>query len=60
MDEITRYLQTAPDKVDDPLGWWYERRHMFPRLSRMARDYLSIPGKSFLTLTKLGANYPLL
>ena len=25
--------------------WWYERRGAFPRLSRMARDYLSIPGE---------------
>ena len=25
--------------------WWYERSEAFPRLSRMARDYLSIPGK---------------
>lgn len=44
-DEITRYLQTAPDRADDALAWWYERRHIFPRLSRMARDYLSIPGE---------------
>ena len=47
-DEVTRFLETAPEKVDDPISWWYERRHVFLGLSRMARDYLSIPGKSFI------------
>ena len=28
--------------------WWYERKHIYPRLSRMAMDYLSIPGKHSL------------
>jgi hypothetical protein len=32
-DEVTRYLQTAPEKVDDALAWWFERRHIFPGLS---------------------------
>ena len=29
----------------DTLAWWYEKRAMFPQLSRMALDYLSIPGE---------------
>jgi len=33
------------EKVKDPLMWWYERCDRFPRLSHMARDYLTIPGK---------------
>ena len=24
--------------------WWFERQHIYPWLSRMAMDYLSIPG----------------
>ena len=33
------------ENVKDALMWWHERRATFPRLSCMARDYLSIPGK---------------
>ena len=24
LDEVTHYLQTVPEKVDDALAWWYE------------------------------------
>ena len=44
-DELERYLATDVENVKDPLMWWYERRDRFPRLSRMAQDYLTIPGK---------------
>ena len=44
-DELECYLATNVENVKDPLMWWYERREKFPRLSRMARDYLTIPGK---------------
>ncbi|KIL56860.1 hypothetical protein M378DRAFT_88698 [Amanita muscaria Koide BX008] len=47
IDEITKYLQTTTENgVSDPLHWWYERRHIYPGLSRMARDYLTIPATS--------------
>lgn len=45
-DEIDRYLSTDPEKVDNVLLWWYEHRAVYPCLSRMALDYLTIPGKS--------------
>ncbi|PPR06541.1 hypothetical protein CVT26_000704 [Gymnopilus dilepis] len=45
-DEIDRYLNTDTEAVDDVLMWWSERRSMFPGLSRMALDYLSIPPTS--------------
>jgi hypothetical protein len=45
-DEIDRYLATDPEEVENPLLWWWERRSMYPDLSRMALDYLSIPGMS--------------
>lgn len=29
----------------DPLKWWHNNRARYPRVSRMALDYLTIPGK---------------
>jgi hypothetical protein len=43
-DELDRFLSTDHEYVQDVLMWWFERRHIYPRLSRMALDYLSIPG----------------
>jgi hypothetical protein len=43
-DELDRYLSTDPEQVTDVLMWWHERRASFPCLSRMALDYLTIPG----------------
>lgn len=42
--ELDRYLATGTEKVENALHWWTERRTLYPRLSRMALDYLSIPG----------------
>ena len=42
-DELDQFLSTDPEYVKDVLGWWFERRHVYPWLSRMALDYLSIP-----------------
>jgi hypothetical protein len=44
LDELDRYLSTDPEHAPNPLAWWRERRKMYPTLSRMALDYLSIPG----------------
>jgi hypothetical protein len=44
-DELDRYLSTDPEHVVDVLMWWTERKSMYPNLSRMALDYLSIPGE---------------
>lgn len=47
--ELDNYLKSPRVKnVKDPLNWWYENRGLYPRLSRMARDFLMIPGKFFL------------
>lgn len=43
-DELERYLSTNPEHVGDVLVWWHEHKHIYPRLYRMALDYLSIPG----------------
>lgn len=44
-DELACYLSTDPEQVKDVLLWWHEHKAMYPRLSRMALDYLTIPGK---------------
>ena len=46
-DDLDRYLSTDPEDVTDVLLWWYEHKHAYPHLHRMALDYLSIPGKIF-------------
>jgi hAT family C-terminal dimerisation region len=50
-DELERYLSTDPEFVPDVLSWWYERHHIYPHLSCMAKDYLSIPGPFTNTTT---------
>ena len=48
MTELDRYLKTAQVKdVKDPLQWWMDNVVSYPRLSRMARDFLVIPGEFF-------------
>jgi hypothetical protein len=48
-DELERYLSTDPKHVVDVLMWWTKRKSMYPHLSRMALDYLSIPGELIYT-----------
>ncbi|TFK82775.1 hATC-domain-containing protein, partial [Polyporus arcularius HHB13444] len=45
-DELERYLSSDPEHTTDALKWWYDRRAVYPTLSRMALDYLSIPATS--------------
>jgi len=45
LSEIDEYLRLPVENVSDPLKWWYDHRRVYPNLSRMALDYLSIPGK---------------
>jgi hAT family C-terminal dimerisation region len=45
-DELKFYLDSDPENVSDPLRWWVSKQNVYPYLSRMALDYLSIPGKS--------------
>lgn len=44
-DELDRYLSTDPEHVTNALAWWHEKRFIYPRLHRMALDYLMIPGE---------------
>src|SRR5215471_20886192 len=41
--EIDDYLHSPVENAADPLKWWYDKRRVYPNLSRMALDYLSIP-----------------
>ena len=52
VDEIMHYSNTGPEAVknEDLLVWWYEHRHVYPHLSRMALDYHTIPSMSFFNL----------
>ena len=44
-DELQQYLAADIEDVKDGLMWWHEKRTIFPRLSRMAHNYLSIPSE---------------
>jgi hypothetical protein len=43
--ELDRYLSTDVEEVNDAVMWWTERKGMYPALSRMALDYLTILGE---------------
>jgi hypothetical protein len=42
--KINDYLCLPVENVVDPLKWWVNNRCLYPNLSHMALDYLSIPG----------------
>ena len=44
-NEFERYLNLDTEVVEDPLLWWFEHKHVYPHLYRMALGYLSIPGE---------------
>ena len=43
--EHDEYLAQPMERVLDPIQWWWTHRATFPKLSQMALDYLSAPGK---------------
>lgn len=49
LSEVEKYLtmkKTSFFPGQDPIEWWRQRRDVFPRLSQMAFDILSIPAMS--------------
>jgi hypothetical protein len=50
-DELASYLRTETEFVKDVLQWWHSKAHIYPRLSRMAVDHLTIPGRFKLNLS---------
>lgn len=47
-DEIAAYLSSGTEKCSDPIRWWKSNARTYPKLHRMAIDYLCIPGASSL------------
>lgn len=48
-DELQEYLSQPAERVKvNPLRWWWDKRHTWPTLSRMALDFLCIPGTLLL------------
>jgi hypothetical protein len=43
-NELDEYLQLPVKNVKDLLKWWVNNCKVYPNLSQMALDYLSIPG----------------
>jgi hypothetical protein len=44
-DELQEYLAQPLERTRvNPLRWWWDKRQTWPNLSRMALDYLCIPG----------------
>jgi hypothetical protein len=39
-NDLDRYLAADVEDVRDPLGWWNGKKATYPKLSRMALDYL--------------------
>jgi hypothetical protein len=45
--ELSFYKRERCDPNVNPLKWWKENGIRYPRLSVLARQYLSIPGTSY-------------
>ena len=43
MNESNIYLSPTCNEDVDPLEWWKINENQYPRLSKMARDFLAIP-----------------
>ena len=48
VNELDDYLSQGIEKVSDPIAWWWDHRKVYPKLSAMAFDYLSVPGNVHL------------
>jgi len=48
INELDEYLSQGIEKVSDPIAWWWDHWKVYPKLSAMAFDYVSILGKHLL------------
>ena len=51
-NELDEYLSKAIKKVTDPIKWWWDHRMVYPKLSAMAFDFLSVPGMLYLLMLR--------
>ena len=49
LSEVDEYLNCPVNNILNPLEWWTDNYRVYPNLSSMALDYLSIPHK-YITL----------
>jgi hypothetical protein len=47
VSEIDQYLRLPVESVSDLLKWWFDNCCVYPNLSCMALDYLSIPSELY-------------
>ena len=59
ISELDEYLRRPVENVPEPLKWWINNAHIYPTLSRMALDYLSIPGVLPFLLVARYSLYPI-
>jgi hypothetical protein len=45
-DELEQYLRDPTEKPDDVIAWWIAKASVYPCLSQMALDFLTIPATS--------------
>ena len=50
--ELDEYLRLPVENIKELLMWWMKNAHTYLVLSRMALDYLSVPGMSLLYIQK--------
>ena len=47
VDELQRYVEERPiTRQEDPFKWWMEREHLYPKLCKVVKQFLSIPANS--------------
>ena len=51
-NELDEYLSKAIEKVTDPIKWWWNHWMVYPKLSAMAFNFLSVPGMLYLLMLK--------
>lgn len=49
-NELDQYLKSDLEDVTDVIAWWHAHHKTYPKLSRMALDYLTIPGMWFVLI----------
>ena len=51
-NKLDKYLSKAIKKVTDPIKWWWDHQMVYPKLSAMTFNFLSVPGMLYLLVLK--------